>query len=579
MSRIPYLHSLSLAAKLCAIGLTACLLATWLSFSARSTVMVVLALFAASAGFTWAAAAVASVCSGAALIIGRAGSPLPFELLFVPAVAVLAVCFACYGRLAEPAPGTSPPLNLCKGFWWLLRWVLLVGGIASLASLLLRSVHVPSRFSWAILYLLLYWQTRPAHDGRRYSLRDLPLAGIGVGLLTLLAMPFVAEGLARVVLPRAPAPGELFEPHPEYFFLNKPGAVANISVDLSPKERFFVTYTMSSLGLRDREYAPKTPDEFRILMLGDSFTVGHTTPLEYTIPKRLERLLGEVPANRTFHVINGGCGASGPLQALGMLRERGLSLKPDLVIHQLFPQNDIENSVIGTEIHLRACNQRFYQRMYNLQHQDTFPVWGDQWLRNHSRLYRELWRVSGFRNLFTEFLHGCRLYPAFAGFDPPPSENRPFDLEVNLREWYPELEKAFALLCQYELEIRDECRRAGIDFMAYCIPDFRDLDNALRDPEYQWIKNAPQYEPGKAVRLVERFLESSEVPHVSVKEALAAWPTIDEMYFRFDCHLTQQGNELVARLIRDFLLREYLGQKGLLLSAETPASKQPPGAP
>jgi hypothetical protein len=51
---------------------------------------------------------------------------------------------------------------------------------------------------------------------------------------------------------------------------------------------------MSSIGFRDREYGEKEPGEYRILMLGDSFTVGHAVTNDSdTIPKLLEPILAQ----------------------------------------------------------------------------------------------------------------------------------------------------------------------------------------------------------------------------------------------------------------------------------------------
>ena len=51
--------------------------------------------------------------------------------------------------------------------------------------------------------------------------------------------------------------------------------------------------SISGQGLRDRHFGPKGDDEFRILVLGDSFTFGYCE-WENTIPQRLEQLLSTI---------------------------------------------------------------------------------------------------------------------------------------------------------------------------------------------------------------------------------------------------------------------------------------------
>ena len=52
-------------------------------------------------------------------------------------------------------------------------------------------------------------------------------------------------------------------------------------------------YRQTLQGLRDRDYGPKLPDEYRVLLIGDSFTFGHGLETEETISRQLEDYLAE----------------------------------------------------------------------------------------------------------------------------------------------------------------------------------------------------------------------------------------------------------------------------------------------
>lgn len=89
---------------------------------------------------------------------------------------------------------------------------------------------------------------------------------------------------------------------------------------------------VNSLGLSEREIATvKEPDEYRIVVLGDSFTEGLGAPYESSWPRVLERKLASATTRR-ITVINAGIIASDVCFEYILLREKLLALGPDMVI-------------------------------------------------------------------------------------------------------------------------------------------------------------------------------------------------------------------------------------------------------
>jgi lysophospholipase L1-like esterase len=85
-------------------------------------------------------------------------------------------------------------------------------------------------------------------------------------------------------------------------------------------------------GLRGEELGPKAAGEFRILFLGDSLVYGQGVGEEDTVPAALEAALAELVPERAVRVLNAGHRAYGTAQELGLLRELGPALAPDLVL-------------------------------------------------------------------------------------------------------------------------------------------------------------------------------------------------------------------------------------------------------
>lgn len=106
-----------------------------------------------------------------------------------------------------------------------------------------------------------------------------------------------------------------------------------------------VPVRINSWGMRDREVAAKTPGEFRVLVIGDSFPFGVGVPIERSVPYQLEQLLNSAAGpGRTYRTLNMGVPSYNTLQELIQLREVGLSLEPDLAV-LIFSWNDIEEKM------------------------------------------------------------------------------------------------------------------------------------------------------------------------------------------------------------------------------------------
>jgi lysophospholipase L1-like esterase len=126
----------------------------------------------------------------------------------------------------------------------------------------------------------------------------------------------------------------------------------------------------NELGFRDDKdvIPPKEAGEFRIVVLGDSFTVSAGVEYRDTFTSVLEaQLRKQRPKTR---VINLAVSGYNPVQYALVLDEVGLSLKPDLIVVGLFPENDFTNShheaawAIASGRQSDVTGQVWYERMY-----------------------------------------------------------------------------------------------------------------------------------------------------------------------------------------------------------------------
>lgn len=104
-----------------------------------------------------------------------------------------------------------------------------------------------------------------------------------------------------------------------------------------------VEMRMNSAGMREREIAPKKPDELRVLVLGDSSALGWGVANEQTFVRRLEVALAE-RLRRPVRTINAGVGGYNTVQEHAVFRRHAGAVDPDIVV-LVYAINDTEENL------------------------------------------------------------------------------------------------------------------------------------------------------------------------------------------------------------------------------------------
>jgi lysophospholipase L1-like esterase len=108
-----------------------------------------------------------------------------------------------------------------------------------------------------------------------------------------------------------------------------------------------VEVTTNSFGMRGRQVLLKKPhDTYRIVLLGDSITMGWGVPQDKLYSTQLEKQLNiqipeGFPSNMHYEVLNLGVGNYNTVQEVTSLYKIGLQFKPDLILLSYF-LNDAE---------------------------------------------------------------------------------------------------------------------------------------------------------------------------------------------------------------------------------------------
>jgi len=484
---------------------------------------------------------------------GKAGAGIPTLTAYLLCLLVLAWAYAARERLV--APDEDP-----VGRWFLNQF----GGcyralIAWSAIIIFLLFYFPAPGPYSCMLLLFFMglvrrrlpETHAAREAWWHSVLDTSLLTACVCICLLV----VELGLRMTMLPPV-GMRAMLQPHPKYLFMLMPGRVNRQTFSFPGRPPYVLTYETSSQGFVDREYGPKKPGEYRILMLGDSMMMGYGVEMPYSIPRHLERLLAEcddLPCSEVS-IINAGCAAAGPLQELGILRERGLPLDPDLVVLQIFPANDVQDATLKP---LKAYNPDWLTLRQKILRQTEWRYRNHWWLTRNSYLYERLTVLFDDPNLLPNLLEASWLYPPSLRPKPHPPEDRPFWLEPNLAEWYPELQKAVDQLCDYVLAMRDACRARGIKFVAYPIPCHTEFNVEAWAVHQESLPPGLRYVRYRAETYIQEFLRANDIPTLSVAEALEAYPDPEALVMP-DSHLSSIGNRIVARRLMEYLCAHYL---------------------
>ncbi len=479
------------------------------------------------------------------------GFPSQWGLAALCAGAVIAILMP--SRLLEKRLAGDAYRNMLEYYGLPARLIICLGMMLGLLALTLRDFPWPVGLGWLVAFAVAWLRLPPitAENHRKTAANAALLA------FSMLLSFCVLEAGARVLASRQLIKrSDFWMMHPQAGFTLKPGASGNHSRAMPDGKNVEIPTIISTQGLRDREYGPPSPGEFRILMLGDSFTFGWGMEVEKGMAKALERRFHDAGFTNVS-VINGGVGSYGPWQERYFLEERCLPLKPNLVLHQLFPGNDIENTLARNCEFPEAYNVSVQQDFLRWRNEGLFPVRLEVWLKDHVMLYRMGLALSRRGDLISSILFRTKLFDRRIACALPPAANRPFNLEVGLRNWYPLLEKGWKLFERDVLEIRAICENNGVLYASFCLPDMCNIT----DNHWHWATKdlgRAAYERYKDTSLTESFYARENIPFVSLKQAIEQCPWRDELFFSHDGHLTEKGVELVTRFQYDFILANYL---------------------
>jgi hypothetical protein len=318
-----------------------------------------------------------------------------------------------------------------------------------------------------------------------------------------------------------------------------------------------VVFQISAQGLRN-EYVPtKAAGEFRVLLLGDSYTMGYGLHDDETFAHHLQQKLDKGFPRKKLRVINCGVGGYAPFQERIFLNERGFIHEPDLVILQLFPPNDVGNSLARTPDRLQAFDPVWNRNVHNYKRQKELPFATERWLVRHSMAYERLTKIINRNGPAYSILSNFRLIPQVSYPNLMPQTNRPHLREVCLRDWYPELDRAWEKYAESILGIVADCQERGIAIAVFAHSDVNSLLPDNWEILNQKWADTP-YEMNKDLRLTEELCKANDIPYIDILSRMLAHDVPEGIFFKHDGHFAPTGARLVGEVLYDFVASRFL---------------------
>lgn len=317
---------------------------------------------------------------------------------------------------------------------------------------------------------------------------------------------------------------------------------------------FKVEMKTDNMGFRGRDIKEKEPGTYRIVMLGDSFTMGEGIGDDQTFPLLVERYLNEMKG-RKYEVINLGVESYSPVLEYLELKEYIGMLKPDMVILN-FDMSDVVPEYVYRKI-------ASYDKTGDVIAVNGFPEYN-----RRKEDPREVIMNWIYMHLFITGHAVENLRKHFGANEPEDINEMTVRTAVESQNGrllihtldMPQLKEAAEMYSMDEDSIeraKELCDRYGCKFILSVYP----WGHQVSDKE--WVPGRYGYVPkgvGISDRTVEELGKFSKAQRITFFNAFPYFREYkggEYLYYSHDMHWTPAGQELMAKYLAQFL-SQYL---------------------
>jgi hypothetical protein len=321
--------------------------------------------------------------------------------------------------------------------------------------------------------------------------------------------------------------------------------IPNSSGRLGSKE-FRTVYEINTFGFRDYNYSFKKPSGVkRILVLGDSYVEGHGVNIDESFIKILERRINSRirELKYKYEVINCGILSYSPILEYLQLKEKGLSLDPDLVIlfldqsdlqddyvyskHAIFDNNGKPKAVPKTGFFVgEPKKHKFFLNRFLLRHSALYVYLNQKLRKIKNKKEKEIKDLIAFGDIETDRLFFLR-------------EN-PKDFKIH-----------WSRTASYLRLINGMLKEKKIDFVLVVYPYAHQVDPYEWECRSEWgFKKGTLYPKGQYFAAAQEFCNAEGIKFIDLYEAFKKFKETNgniKLFYNIDGHWTKRTHEVVAQ--------------------------------
>jgi hypothetical protein len=359
-------------------------------------------------------------------------------------------------------------------------------------------------------------------------------------LLTVLAPLALIWGeiFTRILLPQNLDSGmNIFKSDPVIGFTYAPNATT-----YEKGREYNAFYQINSNGLRDREYGTKKIGLFRVLLLGDSFSVSHGLPIEESLSRQLEHALQELAdsdkINVKIEVVNTAVGGYSPYNYWKAYQRWASVYEPDAVIVGLSPDD-------------YDCRNEYMK--YLIEGGETLSIFksGQDSHKIESRALKGLRKWLSWNSELYILMRNFLYYNDYAGkvvmwFSAKDAE-QVSQLEQYIVPQSESMSKAWEKTFSYLGSIKQEATTDGVVMLVVSIPMKLEIDRGQYIQALEANGLTPQQididQPLKGLSI---FCKDKNIPILDPRAALRTCHEKMPCYFVYDGHWIAEGIRVSA---------------------------------
>lgn len=299
-------------------------------------------------------------------------------------------------------------------------------------------------------------------------------------------------------------------------------------------------------GFRGKEFLfEKPPGSYRIIMLGDSFTMGKGVEDDQTFSAILEESLrsGTAQCGRTVEVLNGGVDSYAPILGLLYLTNELYALKPDMVVYNLDMSDLVQEAayrkegVRGPDGQIIAVPQ--HARPDSLM--KKVRIWTERHLFFTRIVLLYANRILGYREMTVRDVVNLANAEVVA---------HTLTGDIDRREQWRDIFDSLTRMKHY-------CEKHGIKFVLVVYPWAHQISDT------EWMPGRSSFMPKDAkpsdasIKTIYEMAKANGIELLDVTPTFKAYSGTEPLYFSYDMHWTPTGHRVMARGLGDYLIERH----------------------